>query len=306
MGASAGGIPACCDILGGLPADLPASIFIVQHVASVSSLGEVLARCDGLKVATAADGEPVRQSRAYVAPGDQHLLLNDGHVRLSRGPRENRQRPSVDVLFRSASRTYGSRVIAVVLSGALDDGSAGVFAVKQRGGTVVVQDPRSAQFSSMPENALQAAKADYCVPLAQIASLLVKLVNEDTIMPKHKKPRRPAKPPRTGLAPAAAAPFVCPECSGPLFPVKGCPPGQLACLVGHSFAPESLSEAHREALERALLTTMRLLQERAGLHKHLARATHAGRNGHRQERFRECAEAAEKDTVLLREILERI
>jgi two-component system chemotaxis response regulator CheB len=212
----------------------------------------------------------------------------------------------VDVLFRSASRVYGPRVIAVVLTGALDDGSAGVFAVKQRGGMVVVQDPNSARFSSMPENALRATEVDYCVPLAEIAALLVKLVRKDTAMPKSKKTRVRAKLPRQSSPRSAAAPFVCPDCSGPLFQVKEGPTGQLACLVGHAFSPESLSEAHREALERALLTSMRLLQERAGLHKHLASARHAGQNGYRRERFRECAEEAVKDAALLREILERI
>src|SRR6266550_3684242 len=104
MGASAGGIEACCEVLRGLPENLPASVFVVQHVGSASVLDQVLGRCGTLKVATAADGEPVRRGRVYIAPGDQHLLLNDGHVRVSRGPRENRQRPSVDALFRSAAR----------------------------------------------------------------------------------------------------------------------------------------------------------------------------------------------------------
>ena len=193
IGASAGGIEACCEVLRGLPSDLPASIFIVQHVGGSSELDAVLERCGNIKVKAASDGEPMKRGMVYVAPGDQHLLLNDGRVVVTRGPRENRQRPSVDVLFRTAARVYRSRVVAVVLSGTLDDGAAGVFAVKQRGGMVVVQDPRTALFSSMPENALRAAEADYCVPLSEIAPTLIKLVREDKIYAEKEEKNRCGK-----------------------------------------------------------------------------------------------------------------
>ena len=183
MGASAGGVEAYCEILRGLPSDLAASVFIVQHVGSRSVLADVLRRYAALQLATAADGEGVRHGRVYVAPVGRHLLLERGRVRLSRAGRENNQRPSVDALFRSAAKAYRSRVIAVVLSGMLDDGAAGAWAVKECGGVVIVQDPRTALYSPMPENALRAVQADYCVPLAEIAGLLVKLVREDTTMP---------------------------------------------------------------------------------------------------------------------------
>ena len=183
MGASAGGVEAYCEILRGLPSDLAASVFIVQHLGSKSVLADVLRRCAALQLATAADGEGVRHGRVYVAPVGRHLLLERGRVRLSRAGRENNQRPSVDALFRSAAKAYRSRVIAVVLSGMLDDGAAGACAVKECGGLVIVQDPRTALYSPMPENALRAVQADYCVPLAEIAGLLVKLVREDTTLP---------------------------------------------------------------------------------------------------------------------------
>jgi two-component system chemotaxis response regulator CheB len=187
MGASAGGTEAYCEILRGLPSDLAASVFIVQHVGSKSVLADVLRRYAALQLATAADGEGVRHGRVYVAPVGRHLLLERGRVRLSRAGGENNQRSSVDALFRSAAKAYLSRVIAVVLSGMLDDGAAGAWAVKERGGVVIVQDPRTALHSSMPENALRAVQADYCVPLAEIAGLLVKLVREDTPMPAERK-----------------------------------------------------------------------------------------------------------------------
>ena len=183
MGGSAGGIQAYVEILRALPTDLAASVFIVQHVGSRSVLADVLRWCAALQLATAADGEGVRHGRVYIAPIGRHLLLERGRVRLSRAGRENNQRSSVDALFRSAAKAYRSRVIAVVLSGMLDDGEAGAWAVKERGGVVIVQDPRTALYSPMPENALRAVQADYCVPLAEIAGLLVKLVREDTTLP---------------------------------------------------------------------------------------------------------------------------
>ena len=176
MGASAGGIEAYRTLLPHLPADLPASLFIVQHVGSSSVLAHVLAGCAALPLATPADGEAVKRGRAYVAPAGHLLLLRRGRARLLKVSRENPQRSSVDALFSSAASAYRSRVIAVVLTGLLDDGSAGARAVKKSGGLVIVQDPRTALHSSMPENAQQAVQVDHCVPLAEIPALLVKLV----------------------------------------------------------------------------------------------------------------------------------
>ena len=149
----------------------------------------------------------------------------------------------------------------------------------------MVQDPKSAPFPSMPENALRATHVDYCAPLEEIAPLLVKLAREEGHMRKSKG--KPVSKKVKSVPGLGAAPFVCPECSGPLFQVAEGPPGQLACLVGHTFAPESLSESHRHAVERALLTTMRLLEERARVHKHLAQH---GQNGLQRQHFDECAE----------------
>src|SRR4051794_36800844 len=123
IGGSAGGIEASCDILSALPDNLPASIFIVQHVGASSDLAQVLDRCGEMQVQVAEDGSSIKQGRAYVAPGNKHLLLADGHIKLTHDARENGHRPSVDALFRSASRVYRSQVIAVVLSGALYDGA---------------------------------------------------------------------------------------------------------------------------------------------------------------------------------------
>ena len=176
MGASAGGVEAYSALLPQIPADLPASLFIVQHVGSRSFLAHVLGQCAALPLATAADGEAIKRGRAYVAPPGHLLLLRRGRARLLKVSPENPQRWAVDALFRSAASAYRSRVIAVVLTGMLDDGAAGACAVKECGGLVIVQDPRTATHSSMPENALRAVQVDYCVPLAEIPALLVNLV----------------------------------------------------------------------------------------------------------------------------------
>lgn len=180
MGASAGGIEALKIIVGHLPADLNAAIFIVWHMAPESNgiLPTILNHLNTLPALQAIDGEPIEAGRIYVAPPDRHLLLEKNRVRVTAGPKENRFRPAIDPLFRSAAFAHGPRVIGVVLSGALDDGTTGLWTIKQWGGVAIVQDPVDAIVSSMPENALKAVQVDYTVPAEAIASLLVQLAGE--------------------------------------------------------------------------------------------------------------------------------
>jgi two-component system chemotaxis response regulator CheB len=174
IGASAGGVKALIALVEGLPADLPASVFIVLHVPadSPSFLPAILSRKSRLIVAHAVNNEQIRTGRIYVAPPDHHLLIERQHIRLVRGPKENLHRPSIDALFRSAARWAGPRTIGVVLTGARDDGAAGMRAIKQRGGITIVQDPREALFPSMPMSVLQGTKVDYSLPLRDIAPVL--------------------------------------------------------------------------------------------------------------------------------------
>jgi two-component system, chemotaxis family, protein-glutamate methylesterase/glutaminase len=189
IGASLGGLDALCTLLRELPRNLPASIFVVMHVGGASALGSILNRCGAMPVVEAREGEKIVRGRAYVAPSDRHLLLNNGQISLSRGPRENRHRPAIDPLFRSAARTYRERVIGIILTGGLDDGSAGLFAVKSRGGIAIVQDPLEALDAGMPRNALRNVRVDHCVPLTEMPSLLVKLTHSRIPISKEKRNR---------------------------------------------------------------------------------------------------------------------
>src|SRR5215813_8414770 len=183
----------------GLPADLAAAIFVVLHVPAegTSALPAILTRSGQLEAMHPSDCEPVRHGRIYVAPPDRHLLVHRGFVRVLRGPRENGARPAVDPLFRTAARAYGSRVVAVVLSGNLDDGVAGVLEVKERGGVVVVQDPGEAAFPGMPRNTIEYSRVDHCLTLADIPELLVRLSHE---------PVNGGEPPRDPLGPDRTEP----------------------------------------------------------------------------------------------------
>jgi two-component system, chemotaxis family, protein-glutamate methylesterase/glutaminase len=180
VGASAGGVQALCELVAGLPPDLPAAVLVVLHVAphGHSALPAILARSGRLPACHPADGEAIRPGRIYVAPPDLHLMVEDGHLQLSRQASENGHRPAVDILFRTAARAYGPRVVGVVLTGNLDDGTAGLATIKRCGGRAVVQDPREADYPGMPESAIANVAVDHVLPLGEMAAVLQQLVHE--------------------------------------------------------------------------------------------------------------------------------
>src|SRR6266581_2575786 len=181
IGASAGGVHALVTLVGSFPQKLSAAIFVVLHIPaeSPSLLPDILRRAGSLEAVQAVDCMNIEHRFIYIAPPDHHLLIERGHVRVVSGPKEKRLRPAVDPLFRSAAQVYGPRVVGIILTGALDDGTAGLLAVKRRGGIAVVQDPEDALYPSMPRNAIEYVAVDYIVPLSQMASLLKRLVDEN-------------------------------------------------------------------------------------------------------------------------------
>jgi two-component system chemotaxis response regulator CheB len=294
IGASAGGVEALCRLLAELPASLDAAVFIVMHTTphGPSVLAHIFDRACPLKVTQAIDNEPIVPGRVYVAPPDLHMTLGRGRVRLARGPMENHTRPAIDPLFRSAALQCGTRVIGVILTGFLDDGAAGLVAVKARGGLAVVQDPDDAREPSMPRSALEHVEADHVVPLRGMGELLARLVGETVPQTApHAAPETLEIETRIATAESTAgeqisveklgppSPFSCPECHGVLYEVRNGQPMRFRCRVGHAYTAKSLITDQSTALEAALWMALRALEENAALALRMAERAKGGRTG---------------------------
>jgi len=317
VGASAGGVEALRSLVAQLPSDFPATVLVVLHIpsTSTSALPAILGRAGPLPVRHAKDGDQLEPGQILVAPPDRHLIVYDGAVTLSRGPQENGHRPAIDVLFRSAARARGARVVGVVLSGALDDGAAGSVAIVSRGGACVVQDFDEALYDSMPRAAYTAVQEGTvaCVSdmPAVLAALLDETVEHDTppselmkreaamadldpeVMHEHERPGTPSG-------------FACPDCHGALFEIVEGSLTRYRCRVGHAWSAESLVARQTVDLESALWMALRSLEEKATLSRSLG--SNAADRGHGlvSGRFDEGADEALKAAELLRELIARI
>lgn len=285
VGASAGGIEALSEVAKGLPAHLEAPVLVVMHIApdSPGYLPEILSKRGALRAKNAEDGETLRAGRIYVAPPDRHLIVEaDGHVRTPRGPRENRSRPAVDPLFRSAALAFGTRAIGVILSGGLDDGAAGLRGIKMCGGTTIVQDPEDAIVNSMPLSALRSASVDYCRPAIQLGPLIARCVAEPIGAAPSLEPDM-RKQMETEIAIArdssqgasirefgSPSLFTCPECHGALVKLRSERPAQFRCHTGHAFTADTLLAELNEATDQAIWNAVRSEQEKAMLLGHIA------------------------------------
>jgi two-component system, chemotaxis family, protein-glutamate methylesterase/glutaminase len=307
FGGSAGGIQALGSVLEGLPADLAAAAMAVIHTTEESQfLPSVLARRSKFKVMDPEKSQPLQSGRLYLPQPGRHLVVKSNCAVSRMGPRENRHRPAVDTLFRSAARAYRSHVIAVVLSGALDDGSAGALAVKARGGIVIVQDPAEALVKDMPRNVMRQVKTDYCLPAREISLLLTELASKGPALKLGKVSSRHCDTVDYELTTKEREPggLSCPECDGALMEIRNGKSIQLRCHVGHSFSLESFSEAHADALERALWIALRRLNEQRLIEHTLATAP--GRDSGMKKRYLENSAAAAHDMRLLHESLARL
>jgi two-component system chemotaxis response regulator CheB len=299
-----------------LPPDLPAALFVVMHVPAwaPSGLPGILSRAGPLKAVHPEDGDRIEKGRIYVAPPDFHLLVERGRVRLARGPKENRHRPAVDTLFRTAALAYGPRVVGVVLSGALNDGTAGLQAVKQRGGVAVVQDPGDALFSGMPESALEYVGTDHCLPMEKIAPLLVCLsgepAKEEGVYPVPDDMELESRIAGLDLTaidsderPGELSRFTCPECSGPLYEIQSGDLVRFRCRVGHAFTAESMLYDKYDEVEKALYAALNTLEESALMADRLAARSHEHQHGHAATRFERRAEDARQQARIIRQVL---
>jgi two-component system chemotaxis response regulator CheB len=317
IGASAGGVEAISRVVAELPRDLRASILVVLHISRGRSLlPEILTRAGRMPAAHPADGEPLQYGRIYVAPPDHHLVIDAGLVRVVHTATENGVRPAVDPLFRSAARTYGSRVIGVILTGTLDDGTAGVTAVKQAGGVTIAQDPNEAFSPGMPRNAINSGNVDHVLPLRDVPVLLSALVEEEaTQLPLAVAAEHPhLQPMESDLGhvplaiqaadrPGRPSVFTCPECNGTLWEFDDEGILRFRCRVGHVYSPESMISAQTDEVDRALWVALRTLEERAALAHRLAERGR-DRGQHRVDQaFTIRAREAEKEADRIRELL---
>jgi two-component system chemotaxis response regulator CheB len=273
VGGSAGAVDAFTRLAGLLPANLPACVFLVIHVSALykSHLPEIINRCGPLRAQHATDGVEPQDGRIYVAPPDTHMLLEDGHIRLDRGPRENAVRPAIDPLFRSAATRFGPRLVGVILSGTLDDGSLGLLDVKVHGGLTLVQDPEDATYPEMPRSAIDTCRPHAVAPIAELAALLA-----EAVLPTDADIVEPEEAPggaEAGLKgldwPPHGTSLTCPGCGGVLY-LEGPGAMKLRCQVGHTYAPESLFDEQKEWVESTMWAALRSLREQSTLAKHIA------------------------------------
>jgi len=299
VGASAGGMAALKQLVAQLPEKLPAPVFIVNHLsadASARVLAETLDAAGKNRCSEARNGEAFRSGRIYVAPSDHHLLLSKTTVMVTKGARENRSRPAIDPLFRSAAVAHGNKVIGVLLTGQLDDGTAGLIAIKRCGGTCVVQDPKDAAYPEMPTNALHHARIDYSVPLLEMGSLLLRLIERkrgkrvpvpEDIAIEAKIAERVLSDLASVEALGHQVPFNCPGCGGVLWKVTKSKEARYRCHTGHSYTAPVLLAEQSAKIEETLWVALRMFEERRNLLSTIARTNRGAQARSAAERAQE-------------------
>lgn len=323
VGASAGGVETLCQLVSSLPPDLAAAVFIVLHIPvhGKSMLPTILNRAiakqqgelSSLQARHPTDGEVISPGRIYVAPSDNHLLIKDRCIHLARSARENSHRPAIDPLFRTAARSYGQRVIGVILSGLLDDGTAGLAVIKQRGGVAICQDPEEALYSGMPSSAIENVDVDYILKVGDIAKTLTYLASQPVVESKAPVPQllemeaniahfdldtmqktnRPGKP----------SGFACPECSGVLWELQDGKLVRFRCRTGHAYSINTLLAEQNDALEVALWSALRALEEKAALTDRMAKRAQTNSQTISAQRFQTQAHDSQQSAVLIRQML---
>ncbi len=314
VGASAGGVEALTGLVRGLPSDLPAAVLVVLHIPpqARSHLPEILSRSGPLPAHHPRDGEPLRHGQIYIAPPDHHLLVERDCARVMHGPRENRYRPAVDPLFRSAAVAFGPRVVAVVLSGALDDGTAGLLAVKRMGGIAIVQDPAEALVANMPAHAIEYVQVDHIVRIAELGALLNTLAHQPPAKGAPAVPedlRREVSfaegdPQIIGTPPPGKlTTYACPDCGGPLWEVYDEDLPRFRCRNGHGLTVESMLDGTSAGLEEALWAALNALENSSSVAEQVAKDAHARGHTLVAERMEEKATLARSRGALIRRVL---
>lgn len=295
IGASSGGVEALRSLVHDVSPELPAAVFVVLHIgAHRSILPDILRQVSNLPVDHGIDKARIENGHIYVAPPDHHLMLSPGHIHVTRGPKENNARPSINTLFRTAANAYGERVSGIVLTGALNDGTVGLWEIKRHGGTTIVQDPGEALFPSMPQSALDNVQIDYSLKLAEMAPLLWKLAKGNG----SKKGMN--MQPKTASKAAHFSGLTCPECRGPLWASEQEIVEQFECRVGHRYSAESLMQQHAVATERVLWAAVLALEEEMQLASGAAQRTH---NPEARQAYEMEALTKQKQAAVIQEML---
>ena len=311
IGASAGGVDALQRLCAQLPADFPAAVFVVQHLSPVtrSLLPQLLSRAGPLPAHSPQDGDAIAPGRIYVGAPDLHMLLRPGKVLMRRGPHENRTRPAVNALFRSAALAYGGRVIGVVLTGLLDDGTDGLIAIKAAGGLSVIQDPKDAEWPSMPQNALKRDHVDHKLPLGELGALLARLVREEAgvgiplphgyAVEDEMAAQEFSVMDSNMITPGEPSHISCPDCGGVLNEITVENELRFRCQVGHAFTPLGLAAAQTDELERALSVAARTHRDRVRLFGQMRDSAHARGLPHAEGRWLEASRESEDMIAVL-------
>ncbi|QNI30885.1 chemotaxis protein CheB [Alloacidobacterium dinghuense] len=321
IGASAGGIEALQQLLGTLPADLDAAVLIVLHTSNHagSLLPQIMQHASKLPVIHPEDRTRIEKGMIYIAPPDRHMIVEGSLLRVIQGPRENLHRPAIDPLFRSAASSFGRRVIGVVLTGSLDDGTAGLMVIRARGGEAIVQDPESAMFSSMPRCALEQVPDAQVLSLPEIPVELLRLTRE--IIPEETaadrvqdiQPIQETKIAEFDMSeiendgrPGHPSAFACPDCGGVLWEIENSGFLRFRCRVGHAFTARHLGAEQRHAVETALWSALRALEESASLYRRMADRATGDNHDETAEQFEERASDITENARVLRDFLIRV
>ena len=280
IGASAGGVQSLTALVASLPTDLDAAVFVVLHIPPnlISTLPQILSQQGPMPAVHPVDGEPIKAGVIYVAPPDHHLMVEADRVLVKRGPKENRNRPSIDALFRSAAYSFGAKAIGIVLSGALDDGTSGLWSIKRLGGISIVQDPAESSFDSMPSSALNQVEVDYCLSAHDMGALLSRLTKEPIREEPHTAEQDRIKMKlevsvaldgdafRKGVMEIGQlTPFTCPECQGVLVKLTEGKLIRYRCHTGHAYSASALLSGVMGKIDESYWSVMRSLEEAAML-----------------------------------------
>jgi two-component system chemotaxis response regulator CheB len=315
IGTSAGGLDALRSLAAALPADFPAAICIVMHTAPQSPgvLHEILGRAGVLPVVSPRNFQRIAAGHIYVAPPDFHLIVEPRRLRITKGPKENRFRPAIDPLFRSAAQVFGPMAIGVVLTGSLDDGTAGLWAIKQLGGTAIVQDPQEALYPSMPQSAIRHVKVDHVVRIAELAPLLVQLTavhrDAEAAAPSKQlevevdiaKEKNAVEAGITEIAQPSS--YACPECHGVLLEIKEAGRIRFRCHTGHAYSADSLIAAVGEGVEDALWNAIRALEEASLLMHRMADHFQTSHDAADAQRLEERSAEARRQSNAIRNLV---